>query len=65
MNYLNSKFIIFRLQAKNHFALINKNLKNIFRKKGFASKLMLPKEKDYEKGKVKIKNHYLTSHINS
>ena len=65
MNYLNSKFIIFRLQAKNHFALINKNLKNIFRKKGFASKLILPKEKDYEKVKFKIKNDYLTSNINS
>ena len=65
MNYLNSKFIIFRLQAKNHFALINKNLKHIFRKKGFASKLILPKEKDYEKVKFKIKNDYLTSNINS
>ncbi len=63
-SYLNSKFRIFRLQNKNHYALINKNLRNIFRKKNFVSKLILPREKDYENIKFKIKNDYLTSNIN-
>ncbi len=64
-NYLNSKFKIFNLQNKNHFALINKNLRNIFRKKKFESKLILPREKDYAKVKFKIKNDYLNSNTNS
>ena len=64
-NYLNSKLRIFRLQNKNHYALINKNLKNFFRKKNFASKLILPRKKDYTKIKFKIKNDYLTSYLNS
>ena len=64
-NYLNSKLRIFRLQNKNHYALINKNLKNFFRKKNFASKLILPRKKDYTKIKLKIKNDYLTSYLNS
>ena len=64
-NYLNSKLRIFRLQNKNHYSLINKNLKNFFRKKNFASKLILPRKKDYTKIKFKIKNDYLTSYLNS
>ena len=64
-NYLNSKLRIFRLQNKNHYALINKNLKNFFIKKNFASKLILPRKKDYTKIKLKIKNDYLTSYLNS
>ena len=64
-NYLNSKLKIFNLQNKEHFAIINKNLKNIFRKKKFESKLILPREKDYAKVKFKIKNEYLTSNINN
>ena len=64
-NYLNSKLRIFRLQNKNHYALVNKNLKNFFRKKNFASKLILPRKKDYAKIKFKIKNDYLTSYLNS
>ena len=64
-NYLNSKLRIFRLQNKNHYALINKNLKNFFIKKNFASKLILPRKKDYTKIKFKIKNDYLTSYLNS
>ncbi len=64
-NYLNSKLKIFRLQNKNHYALVNKNLRNFFRKKNFASKLILPRKKDYTKIKFKIKNDYLTSYLNS
>ena len=64
-SYLNSKLRIFRLQNGNHYALINKNLRNIFRKKNFTSKLILPREKDYENVKLKIKNDYLTSNINN
>ena len=62
---MNSKLKIFNLQNKEHFAIINKNLKNIFRKKKFESKLILPREKDYAKVKFKIKNEYLTSNINN
>ncbi len=64
-NYLNSKLRIFRLQNRNHFAIINKKLKNIFLKNKFTSKLVIPKDKDYKKVKRKIKNNYLTSDINS
>ena len=64
-NYLNSKLKIFNLQNKENFAIINRNLKNIFRKKKFESKLILPREKDYAKIKFKIKNEYLTSNINN
>mgnify|MGYP001265928426 FL=1 len=63
-NYLNSKLKIFRLQNKNHFALINKKLKNNFIKKKFSSKLITPSNKDYTKIKNKIKNQYLTSNLN-
>ena len=62
--YLNSKLKIFRLQKKNNFAIINKNLKKKFIKSKFSSKLLIPKTKDYRKIKKKIKNDYLTSSIN-
>ena len=64
-NYLNSKLRIFRLQNRNHFAIINKKLKNIFLKNKFTSKLVIPKDTDYKKVKRKIKNNYLTSDINN
>ena len=63
-NYLNSKLRIFRLQNINHFAIINKKLKNIFLSKKFSSKLLFPKRLEYKKIKKKIKNKYLTSDIN-
>ena len=44
-NYLNSKLKIFNLQKKNHYAIINKNLKKFFKKKNFLSKLIIPKKK--------------------
>ena len=62
--YLNSKLKIFRLQKKNSFAIINKNLKKEFLKKNFSNKLLTPRIKDYKKIKSKIQNDYLTSNIN-
>jgi len=64
-NYLNSKLKIFQLQNKKHFAIINKKFKNIFLKKKFTSKIVIPKDKDYKKIKFKIKNDYLSSEINN
>ena len=63
-NYLNSKFKIFKLQSKNSFAIINKNLKKKFKKKNFLSKAIIPKNIDYQKIKPKIKNDYLSLTIN-
>ena len=62
--YLNSKLKIFNLQKKNNVAIINKNLKKIFLKRKYSSKLVIPYYKKYEKIKLKIKNKYLTSNIN-
>jgi UDP-N-acetylmuramoylalanine--D-glutamate ligase len=62
--YLASKLKIFQLQKKKNIAIINKKLKKDFIKKKFLSKLVIPKDKDYEKIKLKINNKYLTSNIN-
>ena len=62
--YLNSKLKIFNLQKKNNVAIINENLRKIFLKKKYLSKLVIPYYKKYEKIKLKIKNKYLTSNIN-
>ncbi len=64
-NYLNSKLKIFSLQNKNHYAIINKELKKIFFKKNFSSKLIIPNNKNYKKIKHKIQNRYLRSKINN
>ena len=64
MNYLNSKLKIFKHQKKNQFALVNVKLKKIFKKGNFASKLIIPKEKNYKRIKYRIKNHHLKSSIN-
>jgi len=63
-SYLNSKLKIFHHQSKNHYAFINKKLKNSFLKKKFSSKLIVPNLKEYKKIKFKIKNEYLSSNIN-
>ena len=39
-NYLDSKFKIFHLQNKNHYAIIDKKFKNKFVRKKFLSKLL-------------------------
>ena len=62
--YLNAKLKIFQLQKRTHFAIVNNQFKNLFLKKNFSSKLIIPKYKNYKKIKNKIKNNYLTSKIN-
>ena len=64
-NYLLSKLKIFQNQKKNHYAIINKKFKKIFQKEKFKSKLIIPKEKEYKKIKLKIKNNFLISKINN
>ena len=64
-NYKNSKFKIFKLQKKDHFAIINNKLNLFFKRKNFSSKLIILKEQIYKKIKKKIKNNYLTSSINN
>ena len=63
-NYTNSKLRIFINQKKNQFALVNDKLKKIFKIRKFASKLIIPKVRNYENIKYKIKNYYLKSSIN-
>ena len=63
-NYTNAKFKIFGLQKKNQTAIINNKFKEIFKKKKFLSKLIIPKTKIYKEIKYKIKNFYLKSIIN-
>ncbi len=64
-NYLKSKLKIFRLQTENQHSIINKKFKNIFLKKKFRGKLILPNAKNYNKIKNNIKNDYLISNINN
>ena len=63
-NYLNSKLKIFKLQKKNHYAIINKKFKKIFINNKYVSKLIIPNNNHYKKIKKKIENEYLTSNIN-
>ena len=63
-NYIDSKLKIFMHQKKNQFALVNKKLKEIIKKRTFASKLVIPQDKEYRQIKDKIKNHYLRLSIN-
>ena len=63
-NYLNSKLKIFKLQSKKSYAIINKNLKKKLIGKNFLSKIIIPKNINYQKIKPKIKNDYLTSNLN-
>ena len=62
-NYINSKLKIFSIQKKNQFALVNKKLKKIFKKRNF-SKINYSKKENYKKIKHKIKNNYLKLSIN-
>ncbi len=63
-NYFNAKFKIFNLQQNNQYALINRSLKNTFKKRKYLSKSIFPEIKKYKKIKFKIKNDYLNSNIN-
>ena len=62
MKIQNLKF--FRLQKKNQYAFVDNNLKNKFKKRKFFGKLIIPKIKNFEGLKSKIKNPYLNSDIN-
>ncbi len=63
-NYLNAKFKIFKFQKRNDYAFVNSKFKKIFLEKKFSSKLIIPKLREYNKIKNKIKNDYLKSKIN-
>ncbi len=63
-HYLNSKLKVFNHQTKNDFAIVNNSIKKIFKKKGFKSKLIIPRINDYKNIKNKIKNEYLSLNIN-
>ena len=63
--YLQSKLKIFSLQKKSDFAILNENLKNIFKKRGYLSKLVSIRYKDYKKIRFKINNTYLRSSANN
>ena len=62
--YLQSKLKIFQLQKKNDFAFLDKDLKHIFIKKRYLSKLVSLKIRDYKKIRFKINNIYLRSKAN-
>ncbi len=64
-NYLNSKLKIFFLQRRNQYAFTNNKIKKIFLKKKFSSKIIIPRKKNIDKIKKKIKNNYLSSNINN
>ena len=63
-NYINSKFKIFKFQNKTQYSIINKKFKSRFENKNFLGKLIIPKDQNYKKLKVKIKNSYLSSNLN-
>ena len=63
-DYINSKFKIFENQNKRQFALVNRNFKNLFKKKRLSGKLKAPNLKKYIKLKPEFKNNYLKLNMN-
>ena len=63
-DYINSKFKIFKNQNKRQFALVNRNFKNLFKKKRLSGKLKVPNLKKYIKLKPEFKNNYLKLNMN-
>ena len=63
-NYINSKFQIFKNQKKNHYSLLNEELKSQYKKRKFSGKLIIPKFYLYKKFKAMIENKYLNLKIN-
>jgi UDP-N-acetylmuramoylalanine--D-glutamate ligase len=63
-DYEESKLKIFNLQTRSDYALINKKLINIYKKKKYLSKLITLKFNSYKKVKTQIKNDYLKSKTN-
>jgi UDP-N-acetylmuramoylalanine--D-glutamate ligase len=64
-NYTSSKFKIFTYQKSNQFAIVSNQFYKKFKREKFASKLIIPKKKEYTRIKHKIKNYYLKSNINN
>ena len=64
-NYINSKFRIFELQKKSHYSFVNKDFQNTFLNRKLRGKLIIPRMKDYDQIKNKIKNEYIKSNINN
>ena len=63
-NYANSKFKIFKNQKRNHYSLLNEDLKFQYKKRKLLGKLIIPRSYQYKKLKSKIENKYLNSKIN-
>ena len=63
-DYISSKFKIFENQNKNQFALVNKNYKDLFKKKRLSGRLIVPNLKRYIKLKPNFKNNYLKLNMN-
>ena len=63
-DYINSKFKIFENQNKRQFALVNRNFKNLFKKKKLSGKLKVPNLKKYITLKPEFKNNYLKLNMN-
>lgn len=63
-DYINSKFKIFANQKKEHFALINRNFKSLFKEKKLSGRLIVPNLKKYINLKFKLKNSYLRLNMN-
>ena len=63
-DYINSKFKIFENQNKRQFALVNKNFKDLFKKKKLSGKLKVPNLKKYITLKHEFKNNYLKLNMN-
>ena len=63
-DYINSKFKIFENQNKRQFSLVNRNFKNLFKKKKLSGKLKVPNLKKYITLKPEFKNNYLKLNMN-
>ena len=63
-NYISSKLKIFDLQNGDQYALLNKKFKNIFKKRNFLAKLIIPETKNYKQKKTHIQNPYAKLDIN-
>ncbi len=63
-NYIFSKMKIFKLQKKNNYAFINQDLRNLFKKQKYSSKLVSINSHEYKKIKPRILNEYLKTNAN-
>ncbi len=63
-NYINSKLKIFKNQKKNQYSITSEKFKQVFKKRKFSGRLIIPKIENYQNLKFKLKNTYLQSNIN-